>query len=96
MLARGPYPWELKRRIRGRRGHLSNAEAGRLLERVLHDGLENVVLAHLSDKNNRPELAGAAAREVLKRHRLHDKISLSVADQQTVLTVEATGKKHNV
>jgi len=89
MLARGPYPWELKRRIRGRMGHLSNDEAGRLLEKVMHDDLEGVVLAHLSDKNNSPALARKAAEAVLKRFRMEERVSLAVADQCEVLTVAA-------
>jgi phosphoribosyl 1,2-cyclic phosphodiesterase len=89
LLAGSSYPWELKRRIRGRRGHLSNAEAGQLLERVLHAGLEEVVLAHLSEKNNRPDLALQAARQVLESRRMCGSIGLSVAAQGTVTTVRA-------
>jgi len=64
LLMNGPYPWFLKQRIRGRTGHLSNQESGDLLADILHPGLEQVVLAHLSETNNRPEraLAEVAAR----------------------------------
>jgi phosphoribosyl 1,2-cyclic phosphodiesterase len=64
LLMNGPYPWFLKQRIRGRNGHLSNQESGGLLADILHPGLEQVVLAHLSETNNRPEraLAEVAAR----------------------------------
>lgn len=89
MLARGPYPWELKRRIRGKRGHLSNAEAGQLLERVVHDNLREVVLAHLSEKNNHPELALRSAMEVIERRRLANRVNLSVAGPDEVMTVSA-------
>jgi phosphoribosyl 1,2-cyclic phosphodiesterase len=54
MLMNGPYPWFLKQRIRGRTGHLSNQESCRLLADVLHPGLGEVVLAHLSETNNTP------------------------------------------
>jgi phosphoribosyl 1,2-cyclic phosphodiesterase len=91
LLARSSYPWELKRRIRGRRGHLSNDEAGQLLERVLHDGLENVVLAHLSERNNRPDLALQAARRILEGRRMSGSVGLSVAAQGEVTTVAAQG-----
>ena len=57
MLMDGPYPWSVKRRIRGRWGHLSNQQGLALLEGMLHPGLEGVVLAHLSETCNRPELA---------------------------------------
>jgi len=60
MLATGPYPPPLKARVGGRFGHLSNAQAGAILERVRAGRLQHVVAAHLSEKNNRPELARAA------------------------------------
>lgn len=54
MLEEGPYPWPLKQRIKGRTGHLSNEAARDLLHELLHDGLVQVVLAHLSETNNDP------------------------------------------
>lgn len=62
MLQVGPYPYYLKQRILGERGHLSNENSGRLLSRILHDGLENIILGHLSKENNLPELAYEAVR----------------------------------
>ncbi len=62
MLQVGPYPYYLKQRILGDRGHLSNENSGRLLSRVLHDKLQTVVLGHLSKDNNMPELAYEAVR----------------------------------
>jgi phosphoribosyl 1,2-cyclic phosphodiesterase len=67
MLEQGPYPLDLKRRIRGPDGHLSNQQAGNLLRSVFHRGLELVVLAHLSETNNAPEKALDAARGALAR-----------------------------
>lgn len=52
MLEAGRYPYYLKRRILGERGHLSNETAGRLLSRVLHDGIREIYLGHLSQENN--------------------------------------------
>jgi phosphoribosyl 1,2-cyclic phosphodiesterase len=57
MLEKGPYPLEVKRRIRGPEGHLSNAQAKALLKALSHEDLAVVVLAHLSEKNNLPEKA---------------------------------------
>ncbi len=57
MLINGPYPWYLKQRIKGRNGHLSNVDAGELLEVLWHRHLHTVILAHLSEKNNHPEKA---------------------------------------
>ena len=48
MLQVGPYPYYLKQRILGDRGHLSNENSGRLLGRILHDGLRTILLGHLS------------------------------------------------
>ena len=62
MLEVGKYPYFLKRRILGERGHLSNELAGRLLARLMHDGLKTVVLGHLSQENNLPELAYETVR----------------------------------
>jgi phosphoribosyl 1,2-cyclic phosphodiesterase len=89
LLQGSSYPWEVKRRIRGRKGHLSNEEAGQLLERVLHDGLEEVVLAHLSEKNNRPELALQEARRALESCRMSAGVGLRVAARNSVTTVGA-------
>lgn len=57
MLETGPYPYYLKRRILGDQGHLSNENAGRLLNSILHDNLKRVLLGHLSKENNYEELA---------------------------------------
>ena len=67
MLRDGPYPWSLKERILGPLGHLSNGDVARLLERGLGEACRRVVLAHLSRKNNHPELALLAAEEALRR-----------------------------
>mgnify|MGYP000373279579 FL=1 len=62
MLQVGPYPYYLKQRILGDRGHLSNENSGRLLCRILHDNLKAVLLGHLSKENNLPELAYESVR----------------------------------
>jgi len=67
LLRDGPYPWHLKQRIRSNHGHLSNAASAQLLEDSLWDGLEAVFLAHLSEANNTPGHALAAARQVLDK-----------------------------
>lgn len=62
MLQVGPYPYYLKQRILSDRGHLSNENTGRLLCRILHDNLKAVILGHLSQENNLPELAYESVR----------------------------------
>jgi phosphoribosyl 1,2-cyclic phosphodiesterase len=68
MLIEGPYPWSLKQRIRGDRGHLSNEQGAQLLQGVLHGGLRHLVLAHLSEHNNTEARARRAAERVLEKH----------------------------
>jgi phosphoribosyl 1,2-cyclic phosphodiesterase len=80
MLEEGPYPLELKRRIKGSEGHLSNSQAAELLADVCHDGLDYVVLAHLSAVNNTPEKAMNAATHALTDHGLH-RTKVLVSDQ---------------
>jgi len=63
----GSYPWPLKQRIGGRMGHLSNRQAGECLKSVWKPGLHTVVLAHLSEENNRPELAIREVEQAVRR-----------------------------
>ena len=60
LLAKSDYPYTLKQRIAGRLGHLANAAAAQLLERVDKARLKHIVAAHLSQQNNSPELARSA------------------------------------
>ena len=62
MLQAGAYPYPLKQRILGDKGHLSNERSGQLLGKVLHDHLKHIVLGHLSKENNYPELAYETVR----------------------------------
>lgn len=57
MLLAGAYPYYLKQRIMGEKGHLSNEASGRLLDEILHDNLKYIVLGHLSKENNYEALA---------------------------------------
>jgi len=65
LLAQSVYPPFLKRRVGGMYGHLSNAAAGEIARSVAHGGLRQLVAAHLSQQNNRPELARQAMLEAL-------------------------------
>jgi phosphoribosyl 1,2-cyclic phosphodiesterase len=67
LLRSTPYPPSLQDRIRGDRGHLSNDQAATMLEGLAHAELHTLVLAHLSKKANRPELAVEVARAALER-----------------------------
>ncbi|MGN0342049.1 MAG: MBL fold metallo-hydrolase [Roseburia sp.] len=63
MLQVGPYPYPLKQRILGERGHLSNERSGQFLGRLLHDRFKTVLLGHLSKENNMAELAYETVRQ---------------------------------
>lgn len=78
-LLSGRYPWELKQRIGGTLGHLSNRQCSNLLAEVAHVGLRFVILAHLSESNNMPELALTAANWAVEGF----ETSLHVAPRRT-------------
>lgn len=70
MLIAGPYTWPMKQRIMGRMGHLSNEDACSLLEDVITPELSHIVLAHMSENNNLPELALMSVRDVCIKNSL--------------------------
>jgi phosphoribosyl 1,2-cyclic phosphodiesterase len=65
MLRDGPYPWSVKQRVLSRVGHLSNDAVGEYLSRDYDGGARYIVLAHLSESNNMPELARISAERAL-------------------------------
>lgn len=83
MLLDGPYPWELKQRVKGRLGHLSNEDSGKILQRIATDELQAVILAHLSSTNNRVDLAMESATYSLKAF-LERRANLYCAQQHEV------------
>ncbi len=85
MLREGGYPPQLKARILSRVGHLSNAAMAELLARICSPRLVQVVLAHLSESNNHPDLARFAAEEVLRGTRT----ALFLAHQREPLALSA-------
>jgi phosphoribosyl 1,2-cyclic phosphodiesterase len=80
MLANGPYPNHLKKRVSGNQGHLSNSDSALLLRRLLHSKLQHLFLAHLSQKNNLPELACQTAQEILKKEESATQLHLAWQD----------------
>lgn len=65
MLLKGNYPYNLKQRIRGKCGHLSNEEAAITCSRLVSVGTRKILLGHLSEENNRPEIAFQAAKDCI-------------------------------
>ncbi|MGO4518142.1 MBL fold metallo-hydrolase [Terriglobus sp. 2YAB30_2] len=82
MLRDGPYPWSVKQRVMSRVGHLSNHAAADFLGKDYDGGAQFVILAHLSESNNLPELAQMAAEEALngKMSLLGNKVLLARQD----------------
>lgn len=65
MLMAGSYPYRLKLRIAGEKGHLSNEMSSELVVKLLHDRLKHVVIAHMSKENNYAELAYETIRQAV-------------------------------
>jgi phosphoribosyl 1,2-cyclic phosphodiesterase len=81
MLRDGPYPWSLKERILSRVGHLSNDDVAGYIARGLGEACRALVLAHLSRKNNHPDLARITAERALRR-RGRTEVRLEIADPE--------------
>jgi phosphoribosyl 1,2-cyclic phosphodiesterase len=79
MLRVGPYPWSVKQRVMSRVGHLSNAALAEFFANDYDGSAAFVVLAHLSEQNNHPEIARQAAESALQPRRslLHNRLFLA-------------------
>jgi phosphoribosyl 1,2-cyclic phosphodiesterase len=66
MLKDGPYPAFLKKRILGKQGHLSNVQSAEMLVNVVGERTKHVTLAHLSQENNKPEIALEESEKALR------------------------------
>lgn len=91
MLMMGRYPWNIKRRILGDHGHISNEDCGHALAGVIGDGTKHIYLAHLSKDNNMKDIARLAVEQTLKTYDIStgDQIILHDTDasQPTKLAV---------
>ena len=85
MLRVGPYPWSVKQRVMSRMGHLSNLSTCDFLRDSFDGGTTHLVLGHLSEHNNHPEIVRATAASVLEERGL--KTTLEVASQCEPSTV---------
>ena len=77
MLMNGPYPYELKQRIRSNKGHLSNTDCAALASLLAQNGTKSIMLAHLSEENNDPNLAYSESLSAIA----DPSVSLKVASQ---------------
>jgi phosphoribosyl 1,2-cyclic phosphodiesterase len=78
MLMRGPYPQSLKNRILSKRGHLSNADCADSVCTLSQNGVESILLAHLSAENNLPRIAFETSADAMEQRGLY-RTTLSVA-----------------
>lgn len=91
MLMEGPYPYELKKRIRSRRGHLSNRDSAALAADLAECGTQAFLLAHLSEENNEPSLAWDEAQSALSGRAVT--VSVASPDLPTELLWEPRKEK---
>lgn len=68
MLKCGSYPWALKQRILGDKGHISNETAGKFISEIMDNKLKHIYLGHLSDENNEPHLAYETVKSILNEN----------------------------
>lgn len=83
MLKVGPYPWSVKQRVMGRNGHLSNAHTCDYLEADLDSGVQTLILGHLSEHNNHPEIVRMGAAQSLEARGLAPRLVIAEQKRQT-------------
>ena len=81
MLKVGPYPWHVKQRVMSRHGHLSNLATAGFLTEDFDGAAQVLVLAHLSETNNHPEIARLTAEQALAERTRGERTALHVASQ---------------
>jgi phosphoribosyl 1,2-cyclic phosphodiesterase len=83
MLRVGPYPWTLKQRLMGRYGHLSNTAVGKFIREQYDGRASHMVLAHLSERNNHPEIARQEALRALRHRGLTASVTTTLQQEPT-------------
>src|SRR5882724_4284668 len=77
MLKVGPYPWSVKQRVMGRKGHLSNDVACDFVKRDLDTTISTLILGHLSESNNHPEIVRLCASQALHGRALFTRLVIA-------------------
>lgn len=85
MLKVGPYPWPVKQRVMGRNGHLSNEVACEFILDGLDASVRSLVLGHISEHNNHPELVRLSASQALRRRAFSTRLVVAAPGEQTEL-----------
>jgi phosphoribosyl 1,2-cyclic phosphodiesterase len=83
MLKVGPYPWSVKQRVMGRKGHLSNDVVSDFIRRDLDLSTSTLVLGHLSEHNNHPAIVRIVASQALDGHSLFTRLVVVEPRQQS-------------
>lgn len=83
MLRNGSYPYYLKTRIFGGNGHLSNIDSGSFAKKLVNNGTEKIILGHLSQENNTPDVAENTVVSCLGKFKRNADYLLSVASPET-------------
>jgi phosphoribosyl 1,2-cyclic phosphodiesterase len=83
MLKVGPYPWAVKQRVMSRNGHLSNEVVGDYLSHEFDSSTATLILGHLSEHNNHPEIVRMVAQEALDRRGLATNLVIASQKQPT-------------
>jgi phosphoribosyl 1,2-cyclic phosphodiesterase len=83
MLRVGPYPWSVKQRVMGRRGHLSNEVAADFIKKDLDTTVSTVILGHISEHNNHPQLVRRAGEKALDGRALFTRLVVAEPGQQS-------------
>lgn len=83
MLKVGPYPWSVKQRVMGRRGHLSNDLAADFIREGLDATTDTLVLGHLSEHNNHPEIVRMTAMQALAERALRLRLVVAAPGRQS-------------
>ena len=97
MLEAGKYPFRLKRRILGDRGHISNENSGKLITKLWNEDVNHIFLSHLSDENNMPELALETVRcELLMEHKNFEANTKLVVANRNTLSERAVLKAEKI
>jgi phosphoribosyl 1,2-cyclic phosphodiesterase len=81
MLKIGPYPWHVKQRVMSRHGHLSNNATASFLTEEFDGAAQVLVLAHLSETNNHPEIARLSAEQALIQRSRCENVKVHLANQ---------------
>lgn len=95
MLYYGPYPAYLQERVAGPRGHLSNPDCAKFAVELVKSGTEQLILSHLSDKNNTPSMARMETEAALMAEKLHCALMIAPKDEMQE-PIQLAGKEVRV